>query len=127
MGNQSKRKGAQYERTVADIWKEYFPKARRGIDQFSGNGSVADIENVPALHQECKHRENISPYKALEQAQNDVKKSKSNRIPCAVIRKNRKQDIILFNLNDFVKHFGKYLIEIQKSIGTAQRGDSEKP
>lgn len=54
MGALSRRKGAEYERRIARLFREAFPDAKRELSQTRSGSEGADVANVP-WWVECKH------------------------------------------------------------------------
>jgi hypothetical protein len=101
----AREKGGKHERAVAAKLSAVVP-AKRGIGQSRGGGAEVPDVVIPVLHIECKHRAQQSLYGALKQAARDCAKGK---VPCAVVRINRKPDVIVFDLDTFVPLFGEFL------------------
>ena len=72
----SRRTGANFERSIANILKEYGYETRRG-QQFSGLNGDADVVGLPDVHIECKAVENLNLYKAYEQSVRDAREGKN--------------------------------------------------
>lgn len=97
----SRNKGTQGEREIANILKERGYKARRG-QQYCGSNGDADVIGIPGLHIEVKRTEKCYPYKYLEQATNDAK---DNEIPVVFHRQNRQKWIAILDMEDFLDLF----------------------
>lgn len=70
MGARSRRKGAAYERELANRWRDsgLWPEARRGVGQARSGGEVPDVDGTPFwIEAKCQARPNV--YAALEQAE----------------------------------------------------------
>jgi hypothetical protein len=52
-GSRSREKGAEFEREVAIILREFYAEARRGLTQSRNGAEVSDVTNVP-WWVECK-------------------------------------------------------------------------
>lgn len=73
-GRKSQRKGADGERELAALLREYgYPVERGGSLSF---GEVPDLTGLPGVHIECKRAEQLRPYSWLEQA---------GGTPCALV------------------------------------------
>lgn len=94
----SRRKGADRERELANILKEKGYDARRG-QQYSGANGDADVVGLPHIHIECKGVENLSMRKAMEQSMNDAKE---DEIPVVIYRKNYGKWQVNLMLDDFL-------------------------
>lgn len=105
MGKSQRRKGMAFQRFLANRWKElgYFPLAySTGAGQSRHNRhsevKLPDVENTDPLWVECKADENISPWRALVQAEEDAPEG---RLPVAVCKKNRKGVLVAMRLEDW--------------------------
>jgi len=101
IGRSSRRKGGQFERTVAKAFSAAMPGAniKRSIGQ-SRFGSEAPDVSTPVLWLECKHGIQPSPRAALAQAQEAAPKG---RLPVAVVKDNRKPAFVCMALVDFLE------------------------
>lgn len=102
MSKLSRDKGARYEREIAHRYRDAgFTDAYRTA-QFCGNtGHAADVEGVPGVHIEGKHREQLRLYEWIEQAERDA--AGSGKIPAVHRRKNRRESLVTLRLNDFIE------------------------
>lgn len=69
-GARSRRKGASYERELANRWRDsgLYPDAERGIGQARSGGDVPDVTGTPWwVEAKCQARPNV--FAALEQAE----------------------------------------------------------
>ena len=98
MAVNSRRKGAEFERKLANILKEYGYTARRG-QQFCGANGDADVIGLPNIHIEAKAVEKLNLYDAMEQSKNDAR---SDEIPVVIHKKNRKNILVTMELPDFM-------------------------
>lgn len=100
MGAMSRRKGIQFERELAKMFRWVFPGAdvRRGLQSRDG-GEVPDVE-CPLFWVEAKRGRKPSPRAALRQA---TDKAPKGRIPLAVIRDDRSEAFVVLNLADFLE------------------------
>jgi hypothetical protein len=71
---------------------------------------VPDVDAGP-LWVEAKHRKQVSPGAALEQAQKDAGKG---RVPVAVIKKNRKRPYAVMDLEDFLELVGEWWARVER-------------
>ena len=95
----SRRKGAEGEREIANILKNHGYDARRG-QQYSGANGDADVVGLPGIHIEVKRVEALNIDKAMEQAITDAK---PGEIPAVFHRKNGKEWKATVRLKDFIK------------------------
>lgn len=95
----SRRKGAEGERELAEFLRERGVDARRG-QQFSGGTESPDVvHDIPGLHIECKRVESLELYKALEQAGRDAGFDKA---PVVFHRRNKKPWVVVMLATDFL-------------------------
>jgi len=78
----SRRKGANFERQVANLLRPLFPSSRRGIGQARSAGEVADVEGTP-FWIECKRHKRCRIPAAMRQAQ-----EATDGRPCLVVAKD---------------------------------------
>ena len=98
----SRRKGAEGERSLCRKLREYGYEARRG-QQFSGaNGDPDVVTNMGHIHIECKRVERLNIYTAYEQSTNDAREGET---PVVIHRKNRKQWLVTMSLEDFISMY----------------------
>lgn len=95
----SRRKGADGERELANVLKEYGYETRRG-QQFSGANGDADVVGLPGVHIECKRVEKLNLDAAMEQA---IRDARENEIPAVFHRRNRQDWKVTLRLDDFMK------------------------
>ena len=95
----SRAKGADGERELAHILREYGYEVRRG-QQFSGANGDADVVGLPGIHIESKRVEHLNIDNAMEQA---IRDARDGEIPCVFHRKNRKPWKVTMLLEDWMK------------------------
>lgn len=109
-GRTSKVKGANYEREIAEVFRDAFPDAKRGIGQARSASEVADVEGTP-FWIECKHRKAENPRAALNQAvlaQLAAGAKHKGKVPIVVSRvpgtreDELVSDIVTMRLEDFL-------------------------
>lgn len=88
-GKTNRRKGHQFERDVAKLFRRWFPEARRGL-QYRDGRECCDVEGTPYWI-ECKRRKKIG-WRALESI---FKKIESDGRPVILISKCDHQPIII--------------------------------
>lgn len=101
----SRDKGANGERELANILKEYGYKTRRG-QQFCGDTGAADVVGLPQVHIECKRVERLNIYDAIEQAKSnaeakDIPFGECN-LPAVFHRKNKREWLVTMPLKDWI-------------------------
>ena len=98
----SRRKGADGERELANLLREKgFSGSRRG-QQYCGSNGDADVVGLPGIHIECKRVEALNLDKAMEQAVND---SRDGEAPAVFHRKNGKPWKVTLLMDDFLKYY----------------------
>jgi len=107
MSKLSRVKGATWERKLANILKEVWPSAKRGIGQTRAASEVADIDGVPfwveAKHWKKTTRGNLT--KAMAQA----KTANNTGKPCVVIAKeNCSRDIVVVVETEWFMRLGPW-------------------
>lgn len=122
-GKRSKRKGASYERTIADKFKKRygielkrtpqsggFAKKSEKADDFRGDITIVDTKQVLKLHIECKNHQKWSLPQWLRQAEEDCP---NDRTPIVVFHQpNTSKDYVCLSLEDFMN-----LVEKDKVVG----------
>lgn len=108
MGAKSKRKGANGERSLAQLLcDEGFP-ATRGV-QYHGGEDSPDVRcpSLPWVHFECKRTERLNLYAALEQAKQDAWPSPMPqgpvKFPVVAHRKNGEEWVAILRLVDLLQ------------------------
>lgn len=112
----AKQKGSMYERELAAYFNGCLlldPPVKRAL--LSGGGVAtggADLVNTPFIHVEAKRTERFQPYKAMEQAEEAIKKSNEDDImPVVINRKNgvKIQDsLVVMRLEDWINLYFTY-------------------
>ena len=111
-GKNAKRKGGNYERTIAKLFKNRFglelkrtpqsggfAKDSTKADDFRGDITLVDDTKDLILHIECKNCKNWSLPKWLKQAQEDCPEG---RKPVVVFHKdNSSEEYVCMSLEDF--------------------------
>ena len=98
MSKMSREKGAQFERDIVRLLNGHNLNAKRTAPMQAGHGSAyADIECDLGLI-ECKRR--ARGFSLLYEALKDA--------DCAIIRDDRKQPLIVFELEDFLTREGSH-------------------
>ena len=104
MGRTSQRKGAEGERELAALLRDYgFATKRGGSLSF---GEVPDLTGLPGVHIECKRVERLNVPEAINQA---VRDAAEGSLPVLAHRRNREKWLVTMPLLQ--------LIEILKSGG----------
>ncbi len=99
MGAMQRRKGARFEREVANAFAILFPEAKRGIGQARDSGEVADVSGTP-FWPECKRGAGSTVDAALAQALASKKVGSGPAL--AIVRRNGKRATASMYLEDFL-------------------------
>lgn len=91
----SRRKGATFERLIANHFQKYWPDAKRGLLQTRAANEVSDVENTP-FWCEAKHKITVSVPAALRQAF----EATDGRMVIVVWRKNQGSIRVSIPLDD---------------------------
>ena len=104
-GRSSQLKGKRFELSIANKLKEVFNiKVRRtplsgGMD-FKGDIICIDDNSIISEYRfECKKKEKMNMWKALEQSRNDAPRGKT---PLVVVTKNFQLDYVAIEFNDVI-------------------------
>lgn len=95
----SKRKGSQGERAVAEILREHGYSDARRSQQYCGHNGDPDVVGLPNFHLEVKRVERLNLDAAFEQS---VRDARDGEIPVVVHRRNRKPWMITMRFEDFL-------------------------
>lgn len=109
----SRQKGARGEREFAEVLKKRGYQARRG-QQFSGGKDSPDVKTAldKIIHFEVKRTETLNLYKAMEQA---IKDSGKGKLPIVAHKRNRKNWLIIMEVDSFFKVLESKLVKAKKS------------
>lgn len=104
-------KGQRHERAVAKKFNAQIPslEAKRGIGQSRGGGAEVPDIVIPHLHVECKHRRTVSMCHIREAVKQSSGDCPSDKTPCVVVRQNNRADLLVMELDTFIKLFGEFL------------------
>ena len=103
-GRSSQRKGADGERELAALLREYgYPVERGGSLSF---GEVPDLTGLPGVHIECKRNERLNVPEAMAQAVRDAEKFRDGA-PAVFHRRNRSGWLVTMRLPDWMKMYQK--------------------
>ena len=103
MGRTSQRKGADGERELAALLREYgYTIERGGSCSF---GEVPDLSGVPGLHIEVKRVEHLNVLEAMKQTIRDSERFHDGR-PVLFHRRNRSPWLCTMTLPDFMALYG---------------------
>lgn len=112
-GKTSQRKGADGERELAAILREYgYTIERGGSLSF---GEVPDLAGLPGIHIECKRCEQVRLSEWMKQAEKDSQYFRDG-LPAVFHRRSREGWRVTMNLADFMQ-----LYDRQKAAESAER------
>ncbi|MBR2675229.1 MAG: hypothetical protein IKE52_07280 [Mogibacterium sp.] len=103
----SKDKGRRGERELAKELRQNGYDTRRG-QQYSGANGDADVVGLSGIHIECKRRERLNIYDAIQQAVSDTNHSD---LPAVFWKKNRKPWLVCMRLDDWLSLYDKYIFD----------------
>lgn len=99
MSASQRRKGASWERDLANRWREkLYPDARRGIGQARSGGEVCDVESTPWW---CELKVGQRP--DILGAMRQAVKATDGRPPLVVVKRDREEPLVCMRLEDFEK------------------------
>lgn len=99
MGKSSQRKGADGERELAALLRQYGYDIQRGGFVF---GEVPDLVGLPGIHIECKRVEKLNLDAAMEQSIRDSEKFRDG-FPTVFHRKSRGKWRVTMLLDDWLE------------------------
>ena len=105
MGRSSQRKGADGERELAEILREYGFKISRGGSL--SYGEIPDLTGLPGIHVECKRVEHLNICEAMQQSIRDAQKFRDG-MPTVFHRRNRQPWLVTLRLDDFMKLYERW-------------------
>lgn len=97
----SRNKGANGERELANKLRDYGFACRRG-QQYCGANGDADVVGLPGIHIECKRVERLNIEDAMTQAKADAKQ---HEVPAVFHRKNNCEWLVTMRLDDFMRMY----------------------
>jgi len=99
-GRSSQRKGADGERELAAVLREYgYDMERGGSLSFR---EVPDLVGLPGVHIECKRVERLNVPAAMQQAVKDSQRFRDG-MPALFHRRNRQPWLVTIRLEDFMQ------------------------
>lgn len=108
----SREKGKRFERELAAALRaEGYPDARRTAQYCGNSGKAYDIEGVPGIAIEAKHREKMALYDWIAQAVRDSEGS--GLLPVVMHRKNNAETLVTMRLTDFLEVFREWSQNVQ--------------
>lgn len=113
MGAKSQRKGAEGERELAALLREYGYSVERGGSL--SFGEVPDLTGLPGVHIEVKRVERLNVPEAMKQAVRDAEKFHDGA-PTLFHRRSREPWLVTMRLQDWIA-----LYDRQKATETDER------
>lgn len=99
-GSSSARKGANGERELAAVLREYRYNVERGGSM--SFGEVPDLTGLPGVHIECKRVERLNVSEAMKQTQRDSELFKDGA-PAVFHRRSRESWLVTIRLADWME------------------------
>lgn len=117
-GKASRNKGCRGERELANLLRDqYGYETRRGyVFQHE-----SDLVGLPGIHVECKRKERLSVYEAMEQAIEEADK-RQDGLPTVFHRRDRHEWLVIMRLTDWIDLYGAWADE--EGIHKATQTDS---
>lgn len=100
----SRRKGAEFERTLAKMLRNFGYECRRG-QQYCGANGDADVVGLPGIHIEAKAVERLNLYDAMAQAKRDAREGE---LPAVFHKKNRCKVLVTMEIDDFMEIYREW-------------------
>lgn len=98
-GSSSPRKGANGERELAAVLREYGYDIERGGSM--SFGEIPDLTGLPGVHIEVKRRERLNVPEAMKQAQRDSERFRDGA-PAVFHRRSRESWLVTMRLTDWI-------------------------
>ena len=102
----SKRKGANFERKLASIFRDYGYDARRTAQYCGNTGDASDVVGLPGLHIEAKHCEQMRLYDWVSQAKRDS--AGTGKLPAVFHKKNHAEILVTMTLDDWFNLYREF-------------------
>ena len=120
-GKASQRKGADGERELAAVLREYGYEIKRGGSM--SFGEVPDLVGLPGVHIEVKRCEQVRLSEWMQQAERDSKHFKDG-LPAVFHRRSREGWRVTMNLADFMRLYCRQKTQSDRQK-TAENGGKE--
>lgn len=121
MGKKSQRKGADGERELAAVLREYGYEIKRGGSM--SFGEVPDLVGLPGVHIEVKRCEQVRLSEWMQQAERDSQHFKDG-LPAVFHRQSREVWRVTMNLADFMRIYCRQKTQSDRQK-TAENGGKE--
>jgi hypothetical protein len=95
-GRRSRTKGHGFERKIAQLFREFFPTARRKLEYQSCDIDGTDLEGTGRLRIQCKKYKSYAPINKIKEVQ-----FKEGGMPALITAGDREDAIICIKLDDF--------------------------
>lgn len=120
-GKASQRKGADGERELAAVLREYGYEIKRGGSM--SFGEVPDLVGLPGVHIEVKRCEQVRLSEWMKQAERDSQHFKDG-LPAVFHRRSREEWRVTMNLADFMRLYCRQKTQSDRQK-TAENGGKE--
>lgn len=120
-GKASQRKGADGERELAAVLREYGYEIKRGGSM--SFGEVPDLVGLPGVHIEVKRREQVRLSEWMQQAEADSKRFRDG-MPVVFHRRSREEWRVTMNFADFMQLYCRQKTQSDRQK-TAENGGKE--
>lgn len=120
-GKASQRKGADGERELAAVLREYGYEIKRGGSM--SFGEVPDLVGLPGVHVEVKRCEQVRLSEWMQQAERDSQHFKDG-LPAVFHRRSREVWRVTMNLADFMRIYCRQKTQSDRQK-TAENGGKE--
>ena len=120
-GKASQRKGADGERELAAVLREYGYEIKRGGSM--SFGEVPDLVGLPGVHIEVKRCEQVRLSEWMQQAERDSQHFKDG-LPAVFHRRSREVWRVTMNLADFMRIYCRQKTQSDRQE-TAENGGKE--
>ena len=115
-GRRSNQKGNRGERELANLLKEWWPDARRGLKQCRRGYEEADVTNTP-FWWEAKWYKSFAFFRHLRQAEKAVLDNGCNQVPVAAFRIDADTEwVVAFRLSNLQR------VAKEVYLGTIEQG-----
>lgn len=120
-GKASQRKGADGERELSAVLREYGYEIKRGGSM--SFGEVPDLVGLPGVHIEVKRCEQVRLSEWMQQAERDSQHFKDG-LPAVFHRRSREEWRVTMNLADFMQLYCRQKTQSDRQK-TAENGGKE--
>lgn len=109
MAINSRDKGANFERSVARMFREYGYEAHRTAQHKGNTGDAADVEgDYYGIHIEAKAYKRIAVYSWIKQAIRDAKAEGKGNKPVVIMKQNYSEPLVLMRFDDWIELFREW-------------------